>query len=58
MTHHEALDFGMFWTGAMFAFTPIIIATIVFTVWWVNRKRRQRPTDTDAGGDAHQSPTA
>ena len=49
MNHHDALDFGMFWTGAMFAFTPIIIASIVLVVWRRGR-RRQRQADQAAGG--------
>jgi H+/gluconate symporter-like permease len=37
---HDTLDQTMFWTGAMFAFTPVIFAGIVLAVWWRGRKRQ------------------
>ena len=38
---HDSLDQTMFWTGAMFAFTPVFIAAIVLAVWWRGHKRVQ-----------------
>jgi hypothetical protein len=46
MNHHDALDFGMFWTGALMAFTPVVLAGIVVLFWWRWRKRER------AAGDA------
>ena len=42
MIQHDTLDQTMFWTGAMFAFTPIIIAGVVLAVWWRGHRRAQR----------------
>ena len=42
----ERLDRTMFWTGAMFALTPIIIAlTVLGVVFWHRRKRAQQDRD-------------
>lgn len=36
---NDALSTSMFWVGAMFAFTPIVVGgTVVAIIWW---KRRQ-----------------
>ncbi len=40
MAGHDRLDRTMFWTGAMFALTPIIIAlTVLGVVFWHRRKQ-------------------
>jgi hypothetical protein len=39
MTHHDALDAAMFWTGALLALAPLIFAGIVIGVWWWQRRR-------------------
>jgi hypothetical protein len=36
---NHALDSSMFWVGALFAFTPIVLGGIVIGVWWWTRKR-------------------
>ena len=36
------LDQGMFWVGALFVFTPIILAGIILGVWWYGKKREAR----------------
>lgn len=36
---NHALDTSMFWVGAMFAFTPIILGGTVIAVWWWMKKR-------------------
>lgn len=44
---NHALDTSMFWVGAMFAFTPIIVGGAVIGIWWWMRKRGA--LDEDAG---------
>ena len=39
MSHHDALDAAMFWTGALLALAPLIFAAIVIGVWWWQKKR-------------------
>lgn len=51
MLQHDSLDQTMFWTGAMFAFTPMILAGIVLAVWWRARKRQQAESKTSGAGD-------
>jgi len=36
---NPALDTSMFWVGAMFAFTPIIVGGTVIGIWWWMKKR-------------------
>jgi len=36
---NHALDTSMFWVGAMFAFTPIIVGGTVIGIWWWMKKR-------------------
>ncbi|MDH3496781.1 MAG: hypothetical protein OER21_08470 [Gemmatimonadota bacterium] len=36
---NDALSTSMFWVGALFAFTPIVVGGIVIGVWWLTRKR-------------------
>lgn len=38
--HGDPLDQSMFWVGAMFAFTPVIVAGTVIAVWWRGRQRQ------------------
>ena len=41
---HDRLDAAMFWVGAMFAFTPILVAIGVgCVIWWQRRKRQAEP---------------
>ena len=49
--HGDALDQSMFWVGAMFAFTPVIIAGTVVAVWWRGHKRSQPQPPTPDGHD-------
>jgi hypothetical protein len=40
---HDALSNVMFWVGAMFALTPLlVVATVVGSTWYF-RKRRKSP---------------
>ena len=40
MAGHDRLDAAMFWTGALFVFTPILAALAVLgVVLWHRRKR-------------------
>lgn len=41
---HDALDTSMFWVGALFAFTPIVLGGAVLFIWW--RRRRQERDDS------------
>ena len=45
MAAHDRLDRAMFWVGAMFAFTPIVVGLIVASVIWWQRRRKQEATD-------------
>ena len=41
MAAHDRLDTAMFWVGALFAFTPVLIGIAVGAViWWHRRKQR------------------
>ena len=37
----------MFWVGALFAFTPIIVGATVIGIWWWMRKREARDGTSD-----------
>jgi hypothetical protein len=38
----EALHTSMFWVGAMFAFTPLIVGgSVIFIIRWMRRRERQ-----------------
>jgi uncharacterized membrane protein len=48
---NHALDVSMFWVGALFAFTPVIVGGTVIGIWWWMRKRGAldepvRPSDS------------
>lgn len=51
MLQHDSLDQTMFWTGAMFALTPVILAGIVLAVWWRSRRRQQAEGKAPGPGD-------
>jgi uncharacterized membrane protein len=36
---NHGLDVSMFWVGALFAFTPVIVGGTVIGIWWWMRKR-------------------
>lgn len=39
--NHEALHTSMFWVGAMFAFTPIIVGGgVILVLRWIRRRER------------------
>lgn len=41
---HSKLDDAMFWVGALFVFTPIVVAISVFGyMYWHRRKRDRNP---------------
>ena len=42
MAVHDRLDAAMFWVGALFAFTPVLIGIgVASVVWWHRRKQAQ-----------------
>jgi hypothetical protein len=47
--HEERFHATMFLTGALFVFTPIVIAAGVAAVVWYNRRRARRSSRLDAG---------
>jgi hypothetical protein len=51
---NDALDDGMFWVGALFAFTPIIVGGAAVGVWWLWRRRER----TSGAPAAPPSPSA
>lgn len=41
LPRHSKLDDAMFWVGALFAFTPIVVGlSVAGYVWWSRRKKR------------------
>jgi len=45
MAVHDRLDAAMFWVGALFAFTPVLIGIAVGSIiWWHRRKRQESET--------------
>jgi hypothetical protein len=39
--NHDAMSSVMFWVGALFVFTPIlVVATVVGTTWYLRKKRK------------------
>jgi len=61
---NEALDTSMFWVGALFAFTPVVVGGLVIAVWWFTRKRGAAsgepypPPQGESRGAAPSSPAA
>lgn len=50
MSEHGRLDAAMFWVGALFVFTPIIIGSSVLGyIWWSRRKRTTPPAANEPG---------
>ncbi len=39
---HDPIHGAMFWVGALFVFTPLVLASIVVGVWWWGRRRDSR----------------
>lgn len=45
---HSKLDDAMFWVGALFVFTPIVVAVCVFGyMYWHKRRRGPEPPAKD-----------
>jgi hypothetical protein len=36
---NHGLDVSMFWVGALFAFTPIVVGGTAIAIWWWMRRR-------------------
>jgi uncharacterized membrane protein len=53
---NHALDVSMFWVGALFAFTPIVVGGSVIAIWWWMRRRGAleppAPRESDSPGAA------
>jgi hypothetical protein len=48
---NDALSTSMFWVGAMFAFTPIVVAgTVIAVVWWKHRRNAVPSNQPDPSG--------
>ena len=41
--NHDVMSNAMFWVGALFVFTPIILTGIVIGAIWLQRRRRVPP---------------
>ncbi len=39
---NDALSTSMFWVGAMFAFTPLLVCGTVVGIWWHLRRRERQ----------------
>jgi hypothetical protein len=35
---HDVVDTSMFWVGALFAFTPILLGGGALLIWWLWRR--------------------
>jgi hypothetical protein len=44
--HDDPLSLSMFWAGALMVFTPLIAAGIVISVWWFQRRKLRKTTET------------
>ena len=41
MSHDDVLSLTMFWTGALFVFTPLLVVGVVIgTTWYIRKKRK------------------
>lgn len=40
---NDGLSVGMFWAGALMAFTPILLVGGVVLLWWLKRKKDEVP---------------
>ena len=51
---NDALNDSMFWVGALFAFTPIVVGGAAIGIWWWQRRReaaaREALRDADSSG--------
>ena len=47
---NDPLSTSMFWVGAMFAFTPVVVGGAVLAVWWRMRKAEQHTAPGPADG--------
>ncbi len=36
---NDPVSTSMFWVGAMFAFTPVVVGGTVIAIWWWKRKQ-------------------
>jgi hypothetical protein len=43
--NHDAMMDAMLWVGALFVFTPILLAGTVIGVIWMQRRRQRRAAD-------------
>jgi len=49
MNHDDAMSSAMFWVGALFVFTPIlVVATVVVTSWYLRKKRKSPAAPTQS----------
>ena len=45
--NQDMMSLTMFWTGALFVFTPILVVSVVVgTTWYIRRKRKKGETPT------------
>jgi len=49
--HGDPLDQSMFWVGAMFAFTPVIVGGTFIAVWWRGRQRERAQGPSQGQGE-------
>lgn len=47
MESHDRLDSAMFWTGAMIALTPVVVALVVVGFVLYDRRRRKTGEKSD-----------
>jgi hypothetical protein len=47
---NDPLSTSMFWVGALFAFTPIVVGGTVLAVWWWQRRADKQAGSAEGDG--------
>ena len=42
----DLLSTSMFWVGALFVFTPLVVGGTVIGIWWYQKKKAAPPLDS------------
>ena len=53
--NHEVMSDAMFWVGALFVFTPIVLTAIVIGAIWLQRRHDRR---SGADSQVHPPPAS
>ena len=54
--NHDAMGQAMFWVGALFVFTPLVVAGLVIGIWlWGRRKEKMSSEQRTANGELRRT---